>query len=192
MRVILSVVILLAVATTASAQKKDTTRFKPHYYGMFLNGAQIGCTDCDLNNKVTISAYLINGVQFSKRFSTGIGVGFDSYEQWKTMPVFLHLSQKIISRKNGLSVQLNGGYSFAWMDKLGYELPNLKQQGGLMVHYALTYQYELEKVRLLFSVGMKQQTVWYSYRYEWTSQYNQTKNIQDLNRFVVQVGFGWR
>lgn len=192
MRIIFSVVMLLVIATTASAQKKDTTRFRPYYHGMFLNGAQIGCTDCDRDNKVTVSTYLINGVAFSKRFSTGIGVGFDSYEQWKTMPVFLHLSQKVIGRKNGLSVQLNGGYSFAWMDKQGYELPNFKQQGGLMVHYALTYQYELEKVRLLFSVGMKKQTVSYWYRYEWSSQYDQTKNIQELNRFVVQVGFGWK
>jgi hypothetical protein len=192
MRIIFSVVTLLVVATNAFAQKKDTTRFKAHYFGMYLSGVQIGCTDCDLNKKVTVSAYLINGVQFSRRFSTGVGVGFDSYEQWKTMPVFLHLSQKVIGRKNGLSVQFNGGYSFAWMDKLGYELPNFKQRGGLMVHYALTYQYELEKVRLLFSVGMKQQTVSYSYRYEWTSQYNQTNNILDLNRFVAQVGFGWK
>ena len=192
MRIIFSVVTLLVVATNAFAQKKDTTQFKIHYYGMFLNGAQIGCTACDLDNKVTVSAYLINGAQLSKRFSSGVGVGFDSYDQWKTMPFFLHLSQKIAGRKNGLSVQLNGGYSFAWMDKPGYELPNLKQQGGLMLHYALTYQYELEKKRLLFSVGMKQQAVSYSYRYEWSTQYNQTSNILDLNRFVVQVGFGWK
>jgi hypothetical protein len=192
MRIIFSVGILLVAAITASAQKKDTTRFKPHYYGMFLNGAQVGCSNCDLDNKVTVSAYFINGVQLSKRFSTGIGVGFDSYEQWKTMPVFLHLSEKVIGRKNGLSVQLNGGYAFAWMDKQEYEMPNFKQDGGLMVHYALAYHYELEKIRLLFSVGMKRQNVSYSYRYNWSQQFNQTKNSQELNRFVFQVGFGWK
>jgi hypothetical protein len=191
MRIIFILGILL-VGNSVGAQKKDSTRFSPHYYGMFLNGAQVGCTNCDLDNKVTVSAYLINGVQFSKRFSTGIGVGFDSYEQWKTMPVFLHLSEKIIGRKNGLSVQLNGGYAFAWMDKQEYEMPNFKQQGGLMVHYALAYHYELEKIRLLFSIGMKRQNVSYSYRYDWSPQFNQTKNIQELNRFVFQIGFGWK
>lgn len=191
MRIIFILGILL-VGNSVGAQKKDSTRFRPHYYGMFLNGAQVGCTNCDLDNKVTVSAYLINGVQFSKRFSTGIGMGFDSYEQWKTMPVFLHLSQKIVGKKNGLSVQLNGGYAFAWIDRQEYEMPNFKQQGGLMVHYALAYHYELEKIRLLFSIGLKRQNVSYSYRYDWSPQFNQTKNIQELNRFVFQVGFGWK
>jgi hypothetical protein len=183
--------LLLAFSSIAVAQP-DTLKFRSHYFGMFLSGAQIGCTNCSLSKKITVSAYVINGLQLTKRFSAGIGVGFDSYEEWRTVPFFLHVSQKLFGRKNGLCLQLNGGYAIGLKDKLGYELPSYNEQGGLMVHYAITYQLEMDRVRILFSAGMKQQRVTYSYRYEWGSQYNELKNILDLNRAVIQIGFGWK
>ena len=191
-RYVLSLFSLISFVVISNAQFKDSIRFKPSYYGAFLNGAQIGCTDCSLSKKITVTVSIINGIQFTKRFSTGLGIGLDSYEQCKTMPLFLHLSYKLIGKKSGLYAQFNGGYAYAWMDKLGYELPNYQQRGGLLLQYALTYQYELQGVRILFSGGLKTQTVSYSYRYDWSSFYNANNTILDLNRVFVQLGFGWK
>jgi hypothetical protein len=192
MRFILVLFSLIGFVVISNAQFKDTIKFKPSYYGSFLSGAQIGCTDCSLSKKITVTASLVNGIQVTKRFSTGLGIGFDSFEQWKTLPLFLHLSYKLLGKKNGLYAQFNSGYAYAWMDKLGYELPNYQQRGGLLMQYALTYQYELGGVRILFSGGFKKQTVSYTYRYDWSSFYNENKNILDLNRVFVQIGFGWK
>jgi hypothetical protein len=176
--------------------KMDSAKFKKHYFGTVLSGIQAGCTNCITGNQLTASAYLINGVQFTKRFSVGIGVGADSYQQWKTMPLFLHLSEKIAGTKNGLLLQLNVGHAWAWFDRQEYTLPNFKQEGGLMVHPAITYQVGLEKWNLNFSVGYKTQPASYSTRYEYQSfqgmQYYDTNIKNEFNRLVIQIGFGWR
>lgn len=176
--------------------KMDSAKFKKHYFGTVLSGIQLGCTNCITGNQLTASAYLINGVQFTKRFSVGIGVGADSYQQWKTMPLFLHLSEKIAGTKNGLLLQLNVGHAWAWFDRQEYTFPNFKQEGGLMVHPAITYQVGLEKWNLNFSVGYKTQPASYSTRYEYQSfqgmQYYDTNIKNEFNRLVIQIGFGWR
>lgn len=176
--------------------KMDSAKFKKHYFGTVLSGIQLGCTNCITGNQLTASAYLINGLQFTKRFSVGIGVGADSYQQWKTMPLFLHLSEKIAGTKNGLLLQLNVGHAWAWFDRQEYTLPNFKQEGGLMVHPAITYQVGLEKWNLNFSVGYKTQPASYSTRYEYQSfqgmQYYDTNIKNEFNRLVIQIGFGWR
>ena len=186
-----------------SAQGKiDSTKFRPHYMGMMLSGMQIGCNDCTLGKRLTASAYLINGVQLSKRFSVGVGIGADGYDHWKTMPLFLHLSERISGNKNGLLIQLNAGHAWAWWDVNENNLPNFNQQGGVMIHPAITYYVNLEKWKIFFSVGFKTQVASYSYRYDYrytVSPVNGNKDTfseytvkNDLNRAVFQIGFGWR
>jgi hypothetical protein len=193
MRPLLLGILLLASQLTSVAQ--DTTKFKPRYMGMFLSGAQLGCTNCSLSNKITFSAQAVNGIQLSKRFSVGLGVGLDTYDQWKTMPVFIHVSQKLMGRKNGLLVQFSSGYAFGFMDKLGYELSDLKECGGMMYHPAIVYQFNYYRLKIYFSAGIKYQTVSYSTSTRYTdfygSHYSETNYTTDLRRAVFQVGFGW-
>ncbi|MFM7853103.1 MAG: hypothetical protein ACKO96_14585, partial [Flammeovirgaceae bacterium] len=107
--------------------------FRMHYTGSVWSGLQIGCTDCYTGNQITASAYLINGLQITKRFNAGIGIGADSYQQWKMMPLFLSVSEKLAGKKNGLLLQLNIGHAWAWLDRQQYPLPNFSQEGGLMI-----------------------------------------------------------
>jgi hypothetical protein len=170
--------------------------FRMYYTGSVLSGLQIGCTDCSTGNQITASAYLINGIQITKRLNAGIGIGADSYQQWKVMPLFLSISEKVLGKKNGLLIQFNIGHAWAWFDRPQYPLPNFSQQGGLMIHPALVYQINLEKFNLNFSVGYKQQTASYSSKWEWqTTQgwmYNETIVRNEFNRMVMQIGFGWK
>jgi hypothetical protein len=112
------------------------------------------------------------------------------------MPLFLQLSQKIAGTKNRLLLQLNTGYSWAWYDRQEYTLPNFKQNGGLMIHPALTYQLGIEKWTMQFSVGYKNQVTSTSSRFEYQSwggiAYNETNVKNEFNRMVIQIGFGWR
>jgi hypothetical protein len=166
-----------------------------HYFGNLLSGVQIGC-NCTTGNQMTASAYLINGIRLTKGFAVGIGVGADSYQQWKTMPLFVHLSQKIAGSKNVLLLQVNTGYAWAWYDRQEYTLPNFQQVGGFMFHPALTYQIAIEKWNLNFSVGYKNQITKSSTRYQYQSYggiaYSETTVKNEFNRLVIQIGFGWR
>lgn len=193
---VLAFALLCGVHINAQSTRDSLRTFKIHYAGALLSGVQAGCVNCSLSTKLTSSSYLINGVQLSKRFFTGVGVGIDSYEQWKTMPVFLHLSEKIAGRKNGLLIQLNTGYASAWLDKSINNFPGIKQEGGWMIHPAITYQLQAEKWKIFFSAGYKTQRASYSYRNEWQTfaggGYNAFEVTNELNRVVLQIGFGWR
>jgi hypothetical protein len=198
MRVLVLVLILIGCGfqSVYSQRTLDSTKFKMHYFGTLLSGVLIGCSNCTTGNQLTASAYLINGLQLTKSFGVGIGVGADSYQQWKTMPFFLHLSQKIAGSKNTLLLQLNSGYAWAWYDRQENTLPNFQQTGGFMIHPALTYQIGIEKWNLKFSVGYKSQVTGYSSRFEYQSfrglAYNETTVKNEFNRLVLQIGFGWR
>jgi hypothetical protein len=196
MRLIVFLLIGCSIQSAYSQHTLDSTKFKMHYFGTLLSGVQIGCSNCTTGNQLTASAYLINGVQLTKGFSIGIGIGADSYQEWKTMPLFLQLSQKIAGTKNRLLLQLNTGYSWAWYDRQEYTLPNFKQNGGLVIHPALTYQLGIEKWTMQFSVGYKNQVTSTSSRFEYQSwggiAYNETNVKNEFNRMVIQIGFGWR
>ena len=196
MRLICFLFITLISNSLFAQSKMDSAKFRKHYFGTVMSGIQVGCTNCGTGNQLTASAYLINGVQFTQRFSVGIGVGADSYQQWKTMPLFLHLSEKIAGSKNGLLLQLNVGHAWAWFDRPEYTLPNFKQEGGWMVNPAITFQVGLEKWNLNFSVGFKTQPASTSSRYEYQAfqgtQYYETNIKNEFNRLVIQIGFGWR
>jgi hypothetical protein len=189
----------LMPSCSLAQSRTDSSKFRMHYFGMVLSGVQIGCSNCVTGNQLTASAYLINGVQLTGRLAVGVGVGADSYQQWKTLPLFLHLSEKIAGKKNALLLQLNIGHSWAWFDRQEFTLPNYKQEGGLMVHPAITYRIALEKWNVNFSLGYKNQPASYSYRNEWQNfqrfapnYYYQTTIKNEFNRLVIQVGFGWK
>ena len=187
---------LVAFPFTLFAQGVPTDDFRMHYTGTMMSGLQVGCTDCRVGNQINASAYLINGVQLTKRLNVGVGIGADSYQQWKVMPLFLSVSEKLVGNKNSLLLQLNVGHAWAWVDRQQYLLPNFSQQGGLMVHPALVYQIGMEKFNLNFSIGYKRQLASYSSRWEWqTFQgliYNETTVRNEFNRLVLQIGFGWK
>lgn len=196
MRFILLVATLLTSLNIAAQSNLESERFKPYFVGTLSSGVQVGCGNCATGNQLSVSAYFINGLQFTRRFAVGIGVGADSYQQLKTLPLFIQLSEKLVGKKNGLFLQLNAGYAWAWYDRTEYTLPNYNQIGGIMIHPAIAYQIGVEKINLIFSIGFKRQIASYSYRYDYQNfagvVYNEYIAKSELNRFVLQIGFGWR
>lgn len=187
---------LWAIYCPLCAQTLANDDFRIHYTGTVMSGLQVGCTDCSVGNQINASAYLINGVQLTRRLNVGVGIGADSYQQWKVMPLFLSVSEKLVGKKNGLLLQLNIGHAWAWVDRQQYPLPNFSQEGGLMIHPAVVYQIGLEKFNLNFSFGYKRQMAGYSSRWEYQTLqgliYNETTVRNEFNRFVMQIGFGWK
>ena len=102
------VVILLSKASWAE-KKTDytdstTLKKKVSYFFTFGMGAMIGCNACQsTGNVANFTTSSVHGIQIGKRLSLGAGVGFDSYENWKTMPIFGSASFDLFGRKNKIA-----------------------------------------------------------------------------------------
>jgi hypothetical protein len=174
------------------------------YYFSFGMGAMIGCEQCRATGKTaSFTTSLVQGVRLGKKGSMGAGIGFDAYENWKTMPLFGSASWDLFGKRNKVFVQLDYGYAGAWINKdvqgYGYK----KSEGGKMVNPLLGYRIRSGNVRFLFSLGYKFQRVFSFYNnptvdifpefYAYPNLAPSTREIRtDMNRFVVGMAIGWK
>src|SRR6267154_1561715 len=70
------------------------------YFFAIQAGALVGCNDCSKGKEFTFSAATIQGVTIGRKFRTGIGLGFDSYQHWQTVPIYGMVSWDLIGDKN--------------------------------------------------------------------------------------------
>ncbi|MBU2650127.1 MAG: porin family protein [Bacteroidetes bacterium] len=58
---------------------------------------------------------LTNAYRFSPRFSIGVGIGFERYdEKIKALPVFIDIQYLFVEYPVAPAISLNGGYAFGW------------------------------------------------------------------------------
>ena len=53
------------------------------YFFNLQVGTLIGCSDCDKPKEVTLTSSTTHGVSIGKKLRAGIGIGFDTYGNWK-------------------------------------------------------------------------------------------------------------
>jgi hypothetical protein len=160
------------------------------YFNSFLAGALGG----ESGKGTGLSMSTTHGVRF-KKIALGAGVGLDSYMDWKTLPVFGSVSFDFARIKsNALFLQFNGGYAEAWLVR-DEELwmPEYRDYGGTMVSSLIGYRITKEKFSVYMLAGHKFQRAHSAYETEfWSSFSTQFKRFieEDMNRLVVQIGFG--
>ena len=163
---------------------------KIHYFNSFLGGGLFG--DSHQGSGVTMS--MSHGVRFN-RLAVGAGIGFDSYLDWQTLPVFGSISFDFAKIKNSaFYVQLNAGYSKAWDIKKEDFEPEYDQLSGRgMAQSMLGYRIELKQYAIYMAAGHKFQRIEYSYNpMPWSSVPGSNIFVEeDMNRFVIQLGFGF-
>lgn len=188
------VILLACVSITGYSQTVDVEvpKRKLTYFNTFLAGAMMG--ESGKGTGVTLST--IHGVRL-KRAAFGAGIGFDSYFDWKTLPIFGSVSFDFAKIKsNALFVQFNAGYAEAWLvrDEDSWT-PPYRDYGGTMVSSSAGYRITKERFSLYAMVGHKFQRSHCFYEPELWSSFAPTyrQRIQeDMNRLVVQIGFGLR
>jgi hypothetical protein len=89
------------------------------YFFNLQVGNLIGCTNCDVGKEVTFTTSTTHGVIIGKKLRVGAGIGFDSYYNWQTMPLFGSASWDLFGTKNTNAVflQANYGWAQAWQNK---------------------------------------------------------------------------
>ena len=84
--------------------KNNTQQQKPsdknYYFFNFLSGTLIGSSGMNDKGLATFSFSTTHGVRLGNRLSVGAGVGFDSYLEWKAVPLFGSLSYDLLGKKN--------------------------------------------------------------------------------------------
>jgi hypothetical protein len=175
----------LFAQTDSVAQSKK----KIHYFNSFLIGGLFGKSE--QGSGVTLS--MVHGVRF-QRLAVGAGIGMDYYQDWKMLPVFGSISFDVAKIKNSaFYIQLNGGYSRAREIKKEEFEPEYEHVSGKgMFNAMIGYRIRLRQCSIYMAAGHKFQRVTYSYNpMPWSSVPGSNIFVEeDMNRFVVQLGFG--
>jgi len=158
------------------------------YYNSFATAILSGGNDKPLTASITT----IHGIAMH-RWRLGVGVGIESYEVWRTVPVFGSLSFDFGKIKNNaLYVQANAGYAFGHRLERVEGASNENDEGGLMLNPMIGYRIEANKVNVFIAAGYKLQRVDYSFDWIWGWPYVSTDMTEEFNRFTFQIGVGFR
>jgi hypothetical protein len=185
--------LLLACQATAQTDSVGHAGKKVRYWNNFLMGGLQGD-----HKQTSFSFATTHGVRLG-RLAAGLGAGVDAYGDWKIIPLFASASFDFARIKNdALFIQMNGGYGRAFYsgeDNVG--IPSIDNGGGKMLNPMVGYRINADRLRIYIAMGYKFQRNKYSYHYvnpifsyiptdipKYTIQ-------EDMQRFVVQLGFGW-
>ena len=189
-----SIVVLGALVLSFSSFAQSDTSAEPKkanivYYNNLLAGGLFG----EQGQGSGFAVSTTHGVRLN-RFALGAGVGFDSYNDWKTVPVFGSINFDFAKvRSNAFFVQFNAGYSKAERVLQNEWIPVTRAYGGAMYNSLVGYRIVAQKFSLYIAAGHKFQRTHFSSSAEpWSSYYPAPiRHVEEsINRVVAQIGFG--
>ena len=181
----LPVFLVVLISFSATAQS-DSSFSKSSWFLSIHSGALLG----NKGNGSSLSATVIQGVRYD-RFSLGVGLGYDAYNEWRTLPVFVGLGYEFIKRgERSFFFQINTGYSKAWNPSSPLEQFFYSSEDGFFYHPFLGYSLKQEKITLYVTAGYKFQRLNYRRTSQWWGAAPVAKVEQDIERLSVQIGIG--
>jgi hypothetical protein len=174
-------------------EKTAEQKRKLIYYNNFLAGGIFG----EEGQGTGLSLSTTHGIRVN-RLALGAGIGFDSYLDWKTLPVFGSISFDFAKiRSNAFFLQFNAGYAEAWVvERPETWLPPYRDYGGATMTSTLGYRIMKDRFSLYILAGHKFQRAHTDVEplfQPWSSLWMPQSRIfveEEMNRFVVQIGFG--
>lgn len=191
MRISLLLILLIGVSSEIRAQSDSSSVSKRQflYFNNFLAGGLLGKS----GQGSFLSLSTTHGIRI-KRLALGAGVGFDSYINWKTLPLFGTLSYDLVKiKRNAIFIQFIAGYTDAWRIKTADWEPDYNISGGEVIGSIIGYRITAKQFSLYISAGHKFQQINYAYNPtpEITGQSESRISIEEnINRLQVQIGFG--
>lgn len=185
-----TLLVLAGFVPLSTMAQSDSTSRPIHGFIALYGGAlfpQVGET-------TTITTSLVPGVRFN-RIALGVGVGYDTYDYWETLPIFATVSYDVLRpAKGALFLQLDGGYAKAWARQSNLIDGISELEGGYTFHPIIGYRMHYEKLTFYLSAGYKIQRLSYSFgspaaATTWAWGWSTTVT-QDIERLSIQVGIG--
>lgn len=184
----------LLVCLPGFAQQKDrfTKRYVNHteagvLLGRVNYGGGMGVSGTS-ENKVSITAQVYQGIQFSKPFSAGVSVGMDWYKAALINPIALGVRYDLTRGSSArLYASADAGYGFAWFHS---DAEGFKTKGGLMVNPGIGMKYG-KPDGAAFTIGLS----WRRQEVEVTKplQWQQIERYEErvYNRLALRVGMSF-
>jgi hypothetical protein len=191
-----SVLCVIIKSGFAQEAKPDSSlrKNKPVYFFLIQSGAL-------LNKQAALTTSTIHGIKIGNRLRAGLGIGYDSFKDWQTMPVFGSASWDFyIINGNSLFAQLNYGWTpyvrnYAIKDYYGFK----KVRGGEYFSAMIGYRINSGNLSVALQAGFRHQKVEADYEniyYAWLSSYPSPYNMQNLrqamNRLAISLSIGFR
>jgi hypothetical protein len=188
-RILLFIFFIICISAHAQVDSSVPSKRKVIYYNNFLAGGLLG--ESGKGSGLTLST--THGIRINW-FTIGAGVGYDSYFDWRTVPVFGTIELEFPKiKRNAFFLQFNAGYADAKRTNREELVTEYKEYGGEMISYMLGYKIRAEKFSLYVLAGHKFQEANFSYNPQPWSSFASPPNYsveENMNRFVVQLGFG--
>ena len=187
--IVIFFVLIIGLSASAQSDSSAISKKRITYFNNILAGGLFG--ESGKGAGLTIST--THGVRIN-RFTIGAGIGFDSYLDWKAVPVFGSVSYDFAKiRRNAFFVQFGAGYADANRMKREEWMIEYTEYGGEMISSVLGYRISTEKLNLYISAGHKYQKAHFSYNpVPWSSFAPSpiTSIEENMNRIIFQIGFG--
>ncbi len=188
-RIFLSFIIIFS-SFSISAQP-DSSFSKTSYFNSFHSGSLFG----KKGNGSSLSISTIHGI-CNRKVAFGIGIGYDAYLEWRTVPLFGSFGYNFAWHKeNSFFLQMNAGYSKAWNPVTDNEQFIYDAKGGRYIHPVIGYRIHTRKFSLYLTTGYKLQRINYEQTPTWWIGRNSANKVtveRDIERLTVQLGFGFR
>jgi hypothetical protein len=177
------------------------------YFFYVQTGMLVGCNDCGKTKDYTFTVATVHGVTIGKKLRAGAGLGFDTYENWQTLPLFGIVSWDLIGNKtkNALFVQMAYGWAHPWFVRDGFYAsyasdPFSGVSGGKMINPQIGYRLKYYNLKISMVVGYKFQQITYrkpNYYYPNCPmcdlpQLSFDEITQDMNRVQLLISVGWK
>lgn len=158
-----------------------------------MSGVLIGSAEDADEKEFSLSFTSIHGIKFKSGLKLGLGVGLDTYYDLKVVPFITSVSFDQERKRNGLFIQLNSGYSIVRYTKNNEEFGDLYEKGGFTMNPMIGYRIKVEDFRIYWQAGYKYQVAEVGYEYlDWGGNTQRDSRNYEFNRFVIQLGFGFR
>lgn len=181
-----SIVFLISFS---AAGQSDSTLSEISYFMSMHSGALLG----KKGDGTSLTASTVHGVRY-KRLRLGVGIGYDAYNEWRTLPVFASGGYDLISKREAaLYVQFNTGYSRAWNPFKDEGQFIYEEEGGVFFHPLVGLRLGDGKMKMYCSAGYRIQNLTYEQTPRWMSGVRRKITVdRHMERLSVQIGIGLR
>lgn len=124
------------------------------------------------------------------RFAPAVGIGYEVYKDWETLPLFTGVSYDFVRRSgHALYAQIDAGYARAW-ERRRDEITNEDvEAGGYFYHPSIGYRAGKGRVQIDISAGYKIQNISYDASSLWWAGWPQRVTFtQQTERLSFLIG----
>jgi len=170
------------------AQTDSSKVQKLSYYNSFVSGVLIGCGSCNEGKDFTFSFLTQHGVAVTPWLKIAGGIGMDTYSNWRMFPLVFGITIDPGKLKRAPYVQATAGHAWGrYLMKEYYWSDRTQEDGGFTASLMAGYRMNVENASLYIQAGYKHQLAYLKNSNEFSSAFRE----YELNRFVIQFGFGF-